>query len=179
MLGETSADGRNDLFERLLDYQDRPDDDDKFWGALHTIESISVLAPWLISHADLERMASNPNFSVRSAAASICMRLSHFAPELVPLDILLKLSAFDEDWYVQAPANAALQALVQPIPEIIQIFYNRLGSSNSEEREHASYRILGIAREEPELLERDQLRATSHGLEKGATRTRRWTLQKR
>ena len=64
-------------------------------------------------------MAAHQNFSVRSSAASICMDLGHSAPALVPLDILLKLVVYDEDWYVEAPAAAALKAMARSFPDIL------------------------------------------------------------
>jgi hypothetical protein len=42
------------------------------------------------------------------------MDLANSAPDRVPLDFLLKLSVHDEDWYVQAPVNAA-QALLRAV----------------------------------------------------------------
>src|ERR1700693_4194863 len=56
-----------------------------------------------------------------SSAAFICMNLAQYAPELVPLDILERLSVHDEDWYVQAPANAALKAMIRSIPATLHI----------------------------------------------------------
>ena len=62
----TDAEGKNALFESLLDYQDCPTEDDRFWGAIQTIECTLRLAPQLINHSHLSRMAAHQNFSVRS-----------------------------------------------------------------------------------------------------------------
>jgi hypothetical protein len=153
----TDSEGCNKTFESLLNYQDCPDEDDAFWGALHTIESCTRLAPWLIDHAKLSRLARHDNFSVRSAAASICMDLAHSAPDRVPLDILLKLSVYDEDWYVQAPANAALKAMARSFPAVLGIFYLRLHSLVGEERAHAAAAIEDVADKEPGLLDPELL----------------------
>jgi hypothetical protein len=53
-------------------------------------------------------MASHRNFSVRSSAAFIFLRWAQFAPDRISIDILPKLSAYEEDWYVERPANAAV-----------------------------------------------------------------------
>jgi TIR domain len=143
VVAATDSAGRNKIFEALLDYQDCSDDDDQFWGALHTAESCVRLAPWLINHEQLSRMAAHRNFSVRSSAASICMELANSAPDRVPLDLLLTLSVHDEDWYVEAPANAALKAMAHSFPAVLQVFYVRLRSSTSEERLHAAQALLG------------------------------------
>jgi hypothetical protein len=153
VIAMTDSGGQNEMFESLLSYQDCPDDDDRFWGAFHTLESSVRLAPWLIGHAQLSKMAGHDNFSVRSSAASICMDLAHSAPDRVPLDILLKLSVYDEDWYVQAPANAALKAMARSSPDVLRVFYMRLHSDVEEERAHSAAQIEEVAKEEPGLIE--------------------------
>ena len=121
----TPVDGRNQLFHTLIDYIDLHEDDDLLWSALHTIECYAELAPPQVDRALLIRMASHPVFSVRSAAASICMRWAQFAPDRIPIDILLKLSAYDEDWYVERPANAALKTMARSVREVLSIFFAR------------------------------------------------------
>lgn len=120
--------GQNDTFNALLSYQDCSSEDERLWGALNTIECCVHLAPWIITHLQLSRMTAHGNFSVRSAAASICMDLAHSAPGRMPLDLAMKLSVYNEDWYVQAPANAALKAMVRTTPEVLRIFHLRLRS---------------------------------------------------
>lgn len=153
VIAMTDSEGRNEMFESLLSYQNCPDDDDRFWGAFHTVESSVRLAPWLIGHSQLSKMASHDNFSVRSSAASICMDVAHSTPNRVPLDILLKLSVYDEDWYVQAPANAALKAMARSFPDALRVFYMRLRSDVEEERAHSAAQIEEVAHEEPGLIE--------------------------
>jgi hypothetical protein len=70
---------------------------------------------------------------------------------------LLKLSVWNEDWYVQAPANAALKALVRSTPGLLQIFFARLQSNIEDERVHSANAIREIADEEPELLDVEEL----------------------
>jgi TIR domain len=158
VIAMTDSDGHNQAIDALVSYQDCPDDDDRFWGAFHTLESAVRLAPRLISRAQLSNLAEHKNFCVRSSAASICMDLAHSAPVLVPLDILLKLSKYDEDWYVQAPANAALKAMARSFPDVLRIFYTRLRSDVEEERAHSAYQIEQVASEEPGLIEPRLLR---------------------
>ena len=149
--------GRNELFEILLDYQDFSDDDPRLWGALHTIECCVRLAPWLITHGMISRMANHRNFSVRSSAASICMDLAHSAPDRVPLDIVVKLSSHDEDWYVETPANSAIKAMARSFPAVLRLFFQRLRSISPDERAHAASAIYDIASEEPEILSVEEL----------------------
>lgn len=157
ILKETDAAGWNDRFHSLFEYQNLPDDDQKLWSALHTMEMCADMAPDLMSHFMLSQMATHANFSVRSSAASICMNWAQFAPDRVPIDILLKLSVHNEDWYVEAPANAALKSMVRAVPGVLQIFYSRLKSSDVDESAHSAACIFNIAVEEPELLDFDDL----------------------
>ena len=75
--------------------------------------------PFLTDHAMLRRMADNHDFFVRSSASSICMNLAQFAPDRVPVDLLIKLSDYTEDWYVETPANAAM---ARSMPAVLRIF---------------------------------------------------------
>jgi hypothetical protein len=153
----TEANGRNTHFEKLLRYCGSQDQK-LIWRALPTIESCVSLAPWLINYEVLRTMGTHKNISVRSSAASICMDLANFAPDRVPIDILIKLSVYDEDWYVQAPANAALKTLVGSMPGVLRIFYTRIDSSDTDESAHAAAALRDIAATEPELLELAELK---------------------
>lgn len=153
------ASGKNDLFQALLEYQDVPDDNDRFWGALHTLECCIRVAPWLMTREQFSRMAQHTNFSVRASAASICMDLAHSSPGQVPLDIAIKLSVHDEDWYVEAPANAALKAMASSFPEVLGIFFVRLHSRSAEERAHAAHQLESVASQGPHLLDQEQMNA--------------------
>jgi hypothetical protein len=170
VLEKTDAAGRNDTFETLLTYQNLRSGDKMFWPALHTIEMCADLAPDLMSRLALSHMANHPNFSVRASAASICMNWAQFAPDRVPVDILVRLSVHDEDWYVQAPANAALKSMASAVPGVLEIFYWRLRSSAAEERAHAAACILDIAKKEPDLLDGDDLREATVALRNLADR---------
>jgi len=166
ILSYTDAAGANQIFEALLQYQDLSDNDEKFWPSLHVIEECAELNPDLMDRLTLNKMAGHPDFSVRSAAASICWRWAQFAPDRVPIDMLLSLSKYDEDWYVQAPANAALKDMAGSVPGVLEIFYSRVRSSDPEEREHAAACILDVATQEPSLLDKDDLKNAFSQLKK-------------
>jgi hypothetical protein len=86
------------------------------------------------------------------------MDLAHSAPDRVPLDLVLKLSVYNEDWYVQAPANAALKAMARTVPEVLRIFHMRLRSPDFEESTHSAFAIREVADKEPGLLDPEQLK---------------------
>jgi len=164
IIAKTAADGANSTFDALLRYYECPNEELK-WAALQTIERAAALAPLLIDRATLTHLANHGDFSVRASVASICMDLAHFAPSLVPIDILLRLSTYDEDWYVQAPANAALKTLVRSMPDVLRIFLARLRSDEPSEREHAASALVDIAKHEPDLIDFEQLREEVRRLE--------------
>lgn len=164
ILKTTDSVGGNELFQSLLDYQLRVEDQDALWGAVQTIESCAEFAPSLINHEVLSRMTDHANFTVRACAANVCMNLAQYAPDRIPVDILMRLSVHDEDWYVQAPANAALKAMVRAMPAVLRIFFNRLQGPDHEERMHAAYALADIAEKEPELLEPSELKKESSRL---------------
>jgi len=164
IIAKTDPSGQNNTFTALLDYQDCSSEDERSWGALQTIQCCVHLAPWIITHSQLSRMTAHGNFSVRSTAASICMEMAHSAPGRMPLDLAMKLSVYNEDWYVQAPANAALKAMVRTTPQVLRIFRLRLRSRDCEEAIHAAEAIRDIAEKEPGLLDPNLLRRDFVGL---------------
>jgi hypothetical protein len=70
----------------------------------------------------------------------------------------MKLSKYDEDWYVEVPANAALKALVRSCPDVLALYDTRLRSDIPDERLQAANALREISKIEPELLDRDKLR---------------------
>jgi hypothetical protein len=157
VIAVTRPDGDNSLFEALLRYYNCPTEDLK-WAALQTVECVAGLLPVLIDRALLSYLACHQNFSVRASASTICMTLADFAPAAVPTDIVIRLSKHDEDWYVQAPANAAIKTLARSMPNIIRLYVSRLESGDRWEREHSAHALTDIAEQEPDLIDRDVLR---------------------
>ncbi|MDR3389425.1 MAG: hypothetical protein P4L92_20465, partial [Rudaea sp.] len=137
VLAHTDACGRNPLFEALLTCRDA-EAQETVLNAFAIVEMCAAIAPWIIDRATIFELARHPDFSVRSSAASICMEIARVVPGSVPVDILLRLSRYDEDWYVQAPANAALKTIAHVAPGVLRIFLDRLKSDKRDEREHAA-----------------------------------------
>ena len=94
------------------------------------------------------------------------MEMARVAPDRVPVDILLRLSRYDEDWYVQAPANAALKTIAHAVPGVLRIFFDRLKSENCDEREHAASQLYSISNIEPEILNKEALASALRELTK-------------
>jgi hypothetical protein len=71
---------------------------------------------------------------------------------------VIRLSKHNEDWYVQAPANAALKTLARSMPNILRVYLARLRSENKWEREHSANALTEIATHEPDLIDRKALK---------------------
>ncbi len=160
VLQHTDRFGHNGRFNSLVEYNlsISSDGEEYSWGAGETVEACIDLAPWLCSHDMLVRMAEHPVFSVRSSAATICMNLANSAPHLVPIEVLTRLAVPNEDWYVEAPATAALKTLVGYQRAVLHVFFQRLHSSEPDVREYAARALADIARKEPECLSASEIR---------------------
>lgn len=155
---KNTGSGLNPTYDALLRYYNCPLENLK-WAAIQVVECVARICPDLLRWNDLAYLANHRDFSVRASAASICMELANVDPSRVPLDILIPLSSYNEDWYVQAPANAALKTMMNSMPNIYRIFRIRLRSSNANEREHAASALADVAKKEPWLLDARDLRA--------------------
>lgn len=158
VVAKTLSNGTNPTYDALLKYYNCPSEDLK-WAATQVIECVLGLCPDLLSKEDIRYLARHPDFSLRASAASICMEISNVDPSRVPLEILIPLSFYNEDWYVQAPANAALKTMMSTMPNIYRIFRVRLHSGNADEREHAASNLADVARNEAWLLDANDLEA--------------------
>jgi hypothetical protein len=170
VLACTDAHGQNSVFAALLAYRDAGEQETVI-NALAIVESCAAIAPWIIDRSDIFELARHPDFSVRSSAASICMEIARVAPGRVPVDILLRLSRHDEDWYVQAPANAALKTIAHVIPGVLRVFLDRLRSDERDEREHAASQLFDISKREPEILDQKKLESALHYLARQKDKT--------
>jgi hypothetical protein len=72
------------------------------------------------------------------------MNLVQFAPDRVPVDLLIKLSDYTEDWYVETPANAAMARSMPAVLRIFVLAFLRPRSRDPEERAHAARSLAEI-----------------------------------
>ncbi len=121
ILAATDRVGGNRLFRALVRYQECPDEE-LAWGARMTMETLVDLAPDLFNRGLLLSLSESSDFSVRGSAASICLILAQFAPERVPLDVVIKLARYDENWYVAEPATAALKSICKARRNVLHFF---------------------------------------------------------
>jgi hypothetical protein len=161
--------GRNASFETLiaavLASPSEPSDNAPVIGMCATVEACIELSPQLATRELLWSLGTHGDFSVRSSAAAICLDLAQFSPGHVATDLLFRLAVPDEDWYVDAPATAALLSLAHHQPSVLEFFYLQLTDSDSYTREHGAEALARIAKEEPEILDADVLRASLEQVE--------------
>jgi hypothetical protein len=161
VIADTLPDGKNPTFYGVLGYYNCPIEDLK-WAASQTVESVAGLMPDLFDRSILSYLAAHSDLPLRSSAAAICMVLANYAPARVPTDITIRLSRYNEDWYVQTPANAALKTLARSMPNILRVYLARLRSEAKWEREHSASALHEVAVHEPDLIDR---KALKHELE--------------
>ncbi|MGD0643754.1 MAG: toll/interleukin-1 receptor domain-containing protein [Candidatus Bathyarchaeia archaeon] len=152
----------NEIFDALVSYLESPDENQR-WAAVQVIECSAQIAPELFDFKLLNLLGNHKDFSIRTIAALVCYDFAHFAPNLVPVNLIIKLSSFKEDWYVNSPAIGALKTLVRWRPTILRIFFMRLRSKEPYSRELSAEAICDISRKEPEVIDpKDLERAITH-----------------
>lgn len=124
--------------------------------ASSVLEAIHKLDPLLISGELIEELASSHGFSVRSTAAILLWDRAEVAPRDVPLGVLGRLALpADEDWYVQAPAMAAVKLLLLHRRPARAIFDNLAASDDPVDRFAVAEALLDVAHVDPVAAPRD------------------------
>jgi hypothetical protein len=132
--------------------------DDTRWVIGIMIEYFLEYDPCLIPRQIFLDMASDRSFSVRSSAAYCFYTLSNIAPSEVPLDILRKLAAVGEDWYVCTPARAALKVLSHKRTAAVKIILDMISSKNVEEGEVGVSMLLEVVRNDHGIVDLETLK---------------------
>jgi len=146
--------GTIDDFVRFLRTTDADNHQTVLAGSV--LEAIHKLDPALVSIDAIEELAASEDYSVRSIAATILWDRAEIAPGDVPLGILGRLALpADEDWYVQAPAMAAVKVLLLHRRSVRTILDNLAASENPADRFAVAEALLDVARVNPALAPRD------------------------
>lgn len=120
------------------------------------LEALHRLDPSLISAELIEELAASDDFSVRSSAAILLWDRAEVAPGEVPLGVLGRLALpADEDWYVQAPAMAAVKLLLLKRRPARAIFDSLAVSGDPVDRFAVAEALLDVARVDPIAAPRD------------------------
>jgi hypothetical protein len=114
------------------------------------LEAVNRLDPSLIGIDTIERMAMAPDFSIRSSAANLLWDTAKAVPGLVPLDVLGRLARpGEEDWYVSAPAMAAVKTLVLVRDDAYSILEALAASESPDDRAAVASALADIAHIDP------------------------------
>jgi hypothetical protein len=140
----------------LKDFKTKSDDTRWIIGIM--IEYFLEYDPCLIPRQIILDMASDRSFSVRSSAAYCFYTLSNISPSEVPLDILSKLAAVGEDWYVCTPARAALKVLSHKRSAAVRIILDMISSKNVAEVEVGVSVLLDIVRNDRGVVDLETLK---------------------
>ena len=120
------------------------------------LESIGRLDASLVPVDVIEELAASNDFSVRSVAAYLMWDRAEIAPAEVPLGLLGRLALpSTEDWYVQAPAMAAVKLLLLHRRDARVIFDRLAASEDPEDRYAVAAALLDVAKVDPWAAPRD------------------------
>ena len=110
----------------------------------------------LISAEMIEMLAAGADYPARSCAANLLRDRSVVAPLDVPLSILGRLAVPSaEDWYVWAPAMAAVKELVLTRRDAYAILHALCASAEPQDRHAVAQALLDVAAVRPAAVARE------------------------
>jgi hypothetical protein len=125
-------------------------------AAASLLEAASRLDPALVSIDMVETLATHPGYLARSCAANLLRDRATVAACDVPIDLLGRLaSPGAEDWFVWAPAMAAVQELVLYRRDAYVIFESLAASADLHDRHAVAQALLDVAEVKPAAVARD------------------------
>jgi hypothetical protein len=142
---------RKELVKYVLE-ELHSDDEDTRWKFSYVVEELVLWEPRLVPAEVIEEMSQESFFSVRSSAAVCYYYLAKIDPAAIPLRVLSRLAAYDEDWYVATPATGALLRLARARPVVIDILARDLDHEDAYAREHAAANIRRLAKRDWDLI---------------------------
>jgi hypothetical protein len=155
LLRDRSEDRRrwiaSELYREVLD----PKKDSRALAAAALLEAVSALDPALVSPEMVETLAGHARYQARACAANLLRDRAAVAPLDVPVEVLGRLALpSTEDWFVWAPAVAAVQELALHRREAYAIFSSLAASDNARDRFAVAAALLGLAGVRPAAVAR-------------------------
>ncbi len=155
LAGATEHDGRTmarALHREVTDARDHS----RQLAAASLLEAMSRLHAALVSVEMIEMLAGHPTYPARSCAANLLRDRAIVAPLDVPLGLLGRLaSPSTEDWYVSAPAVAAVKELALSRPGASVIFEALSASAAAQDRHAVAQALLDVAAVRPAAVARN------------------------
>ena len=155
LLRDRSEDRRrwiaSELYREVLD----PKKDSRALAAAALLEAVSALDPGLVSPEMVETLAGHARYQARACAANLLRERAAVAPLDVPVEVLGRLALpSTEDWFVWAPAMAAVQELALHRREAYAIFNSLAASDDTRDRMAVAAALLGLAGVRPAAVAR-------------------------
>jgi hypothetical protein len=156
LLRDRSEDRRrwiaNELYREIMD----PKKESRAVAAAALLEAASGVDPALVSREMVETLAGHGRYQARACAASLLRDRAAVAPLDVPIEVLGRLALPSaEDWFVWAPAMAAVQELALRRREAHAIFNSLAASNDTRDRFAVAVALLGLAKVRPAAVSRD------------------------
>jgi hypothetical protein len=155
LVDATSCDGRRRarlLHREVTDAQDHA----RQLAGASLLQAMSRLDASLVSVEMIEILAAHPEYPARSCAANLLRDRAVVAPLDVPLGVLGRLiSPSTEDWYVWAPAAAAVKELVLSRPDAWVIFESLSTGTEAQDRHTVAQALLEVAEVRPATVARN------------------------
>jgi hypothetical protein len=125
-------------------------------GLASLLQAMSRLDASLVSAEMIEALAARPGYPARSCAANLLRDRAIVAPLDVPLAVLGRLaSPSSQDWYVAAPAMAAVKELVLSRRDAGVIFESLSASAAPQDRHAVAQALLEVAAVKPAAVPAD------------------------
>ena len=132
------------------------DDHTRQLTAASLLDAMSGLDTSLVTIKMIEMLATQPEYPPRSCAANLLWRRAVLAPLDIPVGVLGRLAMpSGEDWYVWAPAMAAVRELVLSRRDAYVILESLSLSAEPQNRHAAAQALLDVAAVRPAAVARD------------------------
>lgn len=156
LLRDSDPDRRRWIVRELHGEIMKSDEQARKLAAASLLEAASRLDPALVPMEMVEALATHPEYQARSCAANLLRDRATVAPRDVPIDLLGRLAAPGvEDWFVWAPAMAAVEELVLHRPDAYVIFESLATSADLHDRYAIAQALLDMAEVNPAAVARD------------------------
>jgi hypothetical protein len=156
LLRDRSEDRRRWIAGELYREVMEPKKESRALAAAALLEAVSGLDPALVSPEMVETLAGHARYQARACAASLLRDRAAVAPLDVPVEVLGRLALpSTEDWFVWAPAMAAVQELALHRREAYAIFNSLAASDDARDRFAVAAALLGLAGVRPAAVARD------------------------
>lgn len=131
-------------------------DTDRQRIAATLLDATSRIDASLVSIEMIDMLAAHPEYLPRSCAANLLRDRATVAPLDVPVEVLGRLAApYREDWYVSAPAMAAVKELILTRRDAYIIFESLAASPDPQDRYAVAEALLDVAGVKPPAVARD------------------------